>query len=140
MSRPVMARPTSLKTRARTVALGLAVAAIAVTALAGTAGAAGKSSTKVLIQAESGGFFGYVKSPNVQKCANGRTVVLYEQLGSKQSPSSDTPVGKDTAQANNDGYQWNIGGGELTEGRYYARALPTPQCKPANSVTLKAQE
>ncbi len=134
-----MTRPAGLKTRARTTVLSLTAAALALTALAGPASAAAKAPTKVLIQVESGGFFGYVKSPNAQKCANGRTVVLYEQLGSKQSPSTDTPIAKDTAQANNDGYQWNIGSGELTEGRYYARALPTPQCKPANSVTLKAQ-
>jgi hypothetical protein len=136
-----MTRP-ALSNRFRTIALGLATSAVALTSLAGmagTAGAAGKAPTKVLIEAESGGFFGYVKSPK-QICANGRTVYVYQQLGSKPRPATDTRVAMDTAQANNDGYQWNIGNPGLHEGRFYAHVNATPQCKAANSITLMAQE
>jgi hypothetical protein len=57
-----------------------------------------------------------------------------------QGPDQGPDRGRvDIAQANNDGYQWNIGNPGLHSGRYYARALPTPQCKAANSVTLQAQ-
>jgi tRNA A37 threonylcarbamoyladenosine modification protein TsaB len=138
-----MTHTTTLKTRIRTLALGLAATAVAVTSLAGMAGtasAAGKAPTKVLIEAESGGFFGYVQSPKAQKCANGRTVYVYQQLGSKPRPATDTRVAMDTAQANNDGYQWNIGNPGLHEGRFYAHVNATPQCKGANSITLMAQE
>jgi hypothetical protein len=132
-----MTRKTALKNKIRYVAVAVAATAVALTGLAGTASAAGKAPTKVLIQAESGGFFGYVKSPKLE-CKSERTVVLYKQLGSKQRPASDEEVGMDTAQANNEGYEWNMGNPGLHSGRYYARALPTPLCKAANSVTLRA--
>lgn len=134
-----MTRKTALQNKIRTLAV--AATAVALTGLAGTAAsasAAGKAPTKVLIQAESGGFFGYVKSSN-QECTSERTVVLYKQLGGKQRPASDEEVGMDLAQANNEGYEWNLGNPGLHSGRYYARALPTPWCKAANSVTLRAQ-
>jgi len=132
-----MTRKTALKNRIRYIAVAVAATAVALTGLAGTASAAGKAPTKVLIQAESGGFFGYVKSPKLE-CKSERTVVLYKQLGSKQRPASDEEVGMATAQANNEGYEWNMGNPGLHSGRYYARALPTPLCKAANSVTLRA--
>ena len=132
-----MTRKTALQNKIRFLAVGVAAMAVALTGLAGTASAAGKAPTKVLIQAESSGFFGYVKSPKLQ-CKSERTVVLYKQLGAKQRPATDEEVGMDTAQANNEGYEWNMGNPGLHSGRYYARALPTPLCKAANSVTLRA--
>ncbi|HEY2715680.1 MAG TPA: hypothetical protein VGI73_05615 [Solirubrobacterales bacterium] len=135
-----MTRTTALDSKSRFVALALAATALALAGLVGfahRADAAGKAPTKVLIQAESGGFFGYVKSPRLE-CKSERTVVLYKQLGSKQRPASDEEVGMDLAQANNEGYEWNMGNPGLHSGRYYARALPTPLCKAANSVTLRA--
>ena len=128
----------STKTRIRSLALGLAASALALTGLAGTAGAASPAPTKVLIQAESGGFFGYVKSPKLA-CKSNRTVILFRQLGSTQRPASDEQVGMDLAQPNNEGYEWNMGNPGLHTGRYYARAVRTPGCLAANSVTLRAQ-
>jgi len=127
------------KTSFRTVIATLAVSALALTGLAASASAAAPAPTKVLIQAESGGFFGYVKSPRLA-CKNERTVVLYKQLGAKQSPRTDQQVGMDLSQANNEGYEWNMGNPGLHSGRYYARALRTPNCLAANSVTLRAQQ
>lgn len=126
------------KTNFRNSIAALAISALALTGLAASAAAAAPAPTKVLIQAESGGFFGYVKSPKLE-CKSERTVVLYKQLGSKQSPRTDEQVGMDLSQANNEGYEWNMGNPGLHSGRYYARALRTPNCLAANSVTLRAQ-
>ena len=128
------------KTNIRHSLAALAISALALAGLAGagTAAASGPAPTKVLIQAESGGFFGYVKSPKLE-CKSERKIVLYKQLGSKPNPATDQQVGMDLAQANNEGYEWNMGNPGLHSGRYYARAARTPQCKAANSVTLRAQ-
>jgi hypothetical protein len=117
----------------------LAISALAFTGLAAGASAAAPAPTKVLIQAESGGFFGSVKSPKLE-CKSERTIVLYKQLGAKPSPRTDQQVGMDLSQANNDGYEWNMGNPGLHSGRYYARAVRTPNCLAANSVTLRAQQ
>ena len=127
------------KTKIRNSIAALAVSAVALAGFAATASAATPAPTKVLIEAESGGFFGYVKSPKLE-CKAERMVVLYKQLGSKQSPRTDTRVGTDLAQANGNGYQWDMGNPGLHTGRYYARATRTPTCLPANSVTLHAQQ
>ncbi len=127
------------KTKIRNSIAALAVSVTALAGFAGMASAASPAPTKVLIEAESGGFFGYVKSPKLE-CKSERTVVVYKQLGSKQKPATDKRVAMDIAQANNDGYQWNIGNPGLHSGRYYARATRTPNCAPANSVTLRAQQ
>ena len=127
------------KTKIRNSLAALAVTVTALSGFAGMASAAGPAPTKVLIEAESGGFFGYVKSPKL-RCKNERNVVLYKQLGHKQDPRHDQRVGMDTSEANGDGYQWNMGNPGLHSGRYYARATRTPHCLPANSVTLRAQQ
>jgi len=127
------------KTKIRNSLAALAVSATALAGFAAAAGAATPAPTKVLIQAESGGFFGSVKSPKLE-CKAERTIVVYKQLGSKQSPRTDQRVAMDLAQANGDGYEWNIGNPGLHTGRYYARATRTPNCAPANSVTLRAQQ
>jgi len=127
------------KHKIRSLILALAASALAVSGLAGSASAAGPAPTKVLIQAESGGFFGFVKSPSLE-CKSERTVILYKQLGAKQKPATDQRVGMDTSSANGDGYEWNMGNPGLRSGRYYARAVRTPNCLAANSVTLRAQQ
>ncbi|MET0559728.1 MAG: hypothetical protein ABW065_13840 [Solirubrobacterales bacterium] len=130
---------TNLTAIRRSIAV-LAVSALALAGLGGAAAsAAGPAPTKVQIVAESGGFFGFVKSPSLE-CKSERTIVLYQQLGAKQRPATDQQVGMDTAQANGDGYEWNMGNPGLRSGRYYARAVRTPTCKAANSVTLRAQQ
>ena len=121
----------------------LVIAAVTVTALTGfapAANAAKPAKTKVVIMPESRSFFGYVKSRQLS-CKDGRKVVLFEQLGATQDPRNDTRIASDIAQANNDGYQWNMGNPGLEPGMlYYARATRIPGCKPANSVTMAAQE
>ena len=123
------------KTRIRSSFAALAISALALAGLAGTASAAAPAPTKVLIQAESGGFFGSLKSPKLE-CRSERTVILFKQLGRKQSPATDQQVGMDTSSE--DG-SWDMGNPGLHSGRYYARAARTPHCRAANSVTLRAQ-
>jgi hypothetical protein len=125
--------------RIRNSFAALAISGLALAGLAGTASAAAPAPTKVLIQAESGGFFGSVKSPKLE-CKSERMIVLYKQLGSKPSPRTDQRVGMDLAQANNEGYEWDMGNPGLHTGHYYARAARTPHCLAANSVTLAAQQ
>ena len=118
----------------------IAVLAVSVLALAGLGGSAANAAsatpTKVTIQAESGGFFGFVKSSKLE-CKSERTVFVYQQLGAKQRPQTDLRVATDTS--GEDG-AWNIGNPGLRSGRFYARATRTPACLPANSITLRAQQ
>jgi hypothetical protein len=132
-----MTRKTALNNKIRFIAVAVAAMAVALTGLAGTASASGKAPTKVLIQAESGGFFGYVKSPKLQ-CKSERNIAIFKQLGSRQQPASDERVDMTISGGAEEGYEWNLGNPGLHSGRYYARALPTPFCKAANSVTLRA--
>jgi hypothetical protein len=121
--------------------------AVAVAAVAGgaafttaAADAADRAPTKVTIQAESGGFFGYVKSDDPATCAEDRKVVVYEMLGSTPSPSTDTKVATDNASLNGTKYQWSIGNPGLREGFFYAKAVRTAECKADLSRVLEAQE
>ena len=114
----------------------LAAAAVAATALAGLAGPASAATpTKVTIHAESGGFYGNVKSSN-PNCVSGRTVVLFKQLGSTQDPRNDQRILTDTTE---DDGEWNTGNPGLRSGMFYARAKRTSECKAANSRTIPAQ-
>ena len=67
------------------VSIVAAVAACLVLVVAGSALARGKAETKVKIKAQSGGFYGYVKSDK-EKCANGREVILFKQKGNGADP------------------------------------------------------
>jgi hypothetical protein len=124
------------KTRIRNTFAALAISALALAGLTGTAGATGKAPTKVVIHAESGGFYGTVKSPN-PTCRNERLVLVFKQLGSRQRPATDHRVAMDTTEENG---EWDLGNPGLHFGRYYARAIATPECRAANSITLRAQQ
>ena len=125
------------KTKFRRSITALAVTALALAGLGGSAaGAAAATPTKVAIFAESGGFYGFVKSASPE-CKVERTVAVYKQLGAKQRPATDQRVAMDTT--GEDG-EWNIGNPGLRSGRYYARATVKPGCKAANSITLRAQQ
>jgi hypothetical protein len=117
-----------------------AIAVVAMAAFAAPASAGGGAKTIVTIQAESGGFFGFVDSPKLQKCASGRKVTLFKQLGHSQDPSSDDKIGSDIAQANGDGYMWSTGNTGSHSCMYYARAGKTSGCKAGTSETIRAQK
>ena len=126
------------KTNFRNVLAVLAVSALALAGLGGSAASAA-APTKVVIKAESGGFYGFLKSSKLE-CKSERTVVLYKQLGAKQKPRTDEQVGMDTSGAAENAYEWNMGNPGLRSGRYYARAVASPNCPGVNSVTLRAQQ
>ena len=120
--------------------IALALGLLTAVALAAPAVAGGGAKTRVTIQAESGGFFGFVKSSNPDKCANGRKVKLYKQTGSEQDPKSDQKIGSDIAQPNGDGFMWSTGNTGSHGGHFYARAGKVKGCKADNSPTIKAQK
>lgn len=105
------------------------VALVAGLALSGGAGAAGKAKTTVTIQG-GGSISGYVKSPNENKCANGRKVKVF-----RVKKSGKQLVTTDTAQANGDKYQWSAG--NPGNGKYFAKAKATNRCKGDKSPTVR---
>jgi hypothetical protein len=118
----------------------IVLASCAALLLAGSAVAGGKAETKVKIKAESGGFFGYVKSSDPQTCAADRKVTLFKQKGKHQKPKKDVKIGTDLAQANGDKYMWSTGNTGSHKGHYYAKAGKIPGCKAGYSKTNKAQD
>jgi hypothetical protein len=118
----------------------IVLASCAALLLAGSAVAGGKAETKVKIKAESGGFYGYVKSSDTQTCAANRKVTLFQQTGRHQKPRKDIKIGSDIAQANGDKYMWSTGNTGSRNGHFYAKAGKIPGCKAGYSKTIKAQK
>lgn len=100
---------------------------------------AGKAETKVKIKAESGGFYGYVKSDK-EKCANGRKVILYKLKGNGYDPKNDKKIGSDIAQPNGGKYMWSTGNTGYMKGYFYAYAKKIKGCKAGYSKAIKAQK
>jgi hypothetical protein len=115
------------------------VAAIAVsTTLAAPGLAAGtRAKTTVTIETQNGDFWGTVSSPWPKRCAKDRKIVVFKQLGTEQSPSTDTKIASDTASLNGDAYEWNTGNTGMF-GKFYARAKRTESCKAGSSETVRA--
>jgi hypothetical protein len=106
--------------------------------IAATAAFAGRTETKVKIKAESGGFYGYVKSEK-KKCANGRKVVLYKLKGNGYNPKHDKKIGSDIAQPNGNKYMWSTGNTGYMKGYFYAYAKKIKGCDAGFSKAIKAQ-
>jgi hypothetical protein len=116
----------STKSRRAKIAAVLAVAgALAVPALAGAA------QSDVSIQAEQGGFFGYVHSPK-QNCELNRTVELF-----KVRAGDDKLIGTDTAQPNGPDSQWFVNTNK--PGSFYAHIAKKGNCAAATSPVVQAQ-
>ena len=107
-----------MKSKSKSLLAVLALTTCGLLVLAGSA-FAGRGETKVKIKAESGGFYGYVKSAK-QKCANGRKVILYKQMGNGADPKDDQKIGSDIAQANGNKYMWSTGNTGSHKGYFYA--------------------
>jgi hypothetical protein len=95
-----------------------------------------RAKTKVTIAANGTDFAGKVKSKKPAKCANGRTVYLMLVLG-KRGGGNDSLFASTTASWANGAYRWHIDGLDHT-GKFYAKVLRTPQCKPNSSKTVTA--
>ena len=109
----------------------LAVAAISLTGAlsTGQAAAHGKASTQVSIEAQSGGFFGYVHSSN-SNCEAGRKVTLFTQSGEK--------VGTDYAQPNGPDSMWSINTDE--GGAFFVKVAKSRGCGAAVSSVVQAEQ
>jgi hypothetical protein len=115
------------------LALLAAFALIGVFAAAASAG--GKTETKVTIKGDNGDYYGYVKSKK-DKCANGREVIVYKLKGNGYDPKNDKEIGRDIAQANNDGYMWAIGNSGAKKGDFYAFVKKDGKCAKAFSKVI----
>jgi hypothetical protein len=94
-----------------------------------TSGAA--TQTTVSIEAQAGGFFGYVSSPD-DNCEYNRTVTLY-----KVKRSGLKPIGSDLAQPNGPDSMWSIN--TAKKGRFIAKVPAMDACGPAASPIVNAQ-
>ena len=100
---------------------------------------ASAAKTKVSIEAEQGGFFGFVhtKRSASEECENGRKVVLYKQKGSEQKPHRDKKIGSDIAQPNGPDSQWQVSTDK--SGKFYAKAPAKNGCKAGYSDTVHSE-
>jgi hypothetical protein len=126
----------------RTKILGMLALAGTFTALAlpGTpsAGAASAARSGVTIHLFIGDAVkGYVFSPKLGECAEGRAVRVFRQKGKRVNPRRDIKVAKTRAtQSANGGYRWEVGLDRPRPGHYYARVRATAACQADNSRTV----
>jgi hypothetical protein len=119
--------------RKRLFAAAALAAVVAGTAVAATGG----TPTKVTIEAQQGGFFGYVHSSKQDPCELNRRVKLFKQTGVQQRPHTDTLIGTDIAQPNGSDSMWSINTNK--RGRFYARTPATSTCAAGASQTIHSQ-
>ena len=130
--------------RAKTFSIPLVfVAAAGLTVVAGSiagsvaVGQVTAAPTTVTIKAEGTDLSGTVSSPKPRRCADGRTVLLIKQIGTRGG-GDDIRFGMDTAGLQGDVYTWSTGT-TGTAGRFYARVKPIEGCKGDTSPTVRAQ-
>ncbi|MGH2975051.1 MAG: hypothetical protein ACRDLL_09335 [Solirubrobacterales bacterium] len=124
----------------KTRTLGIAAVVSIVGLLAGMAAIAGArdlATTRVSIEAEQGGFFGYLHSPKHNPCELNRSVKLYKQKGDHHDRSVDQLIGSDLAQPNGPDSQWNVNTDK--SGKFYAFTKGTSSCKSDYSPTVHSQ-
>ena len=125
-----------LTTLAVLIALA-ALTAVAMVATAGNADAATKARTTLTIQAEGVDLSGKVKSSKLS-CLGNRTVKVYKQKGTQQSPSTDTVIASDISERVGDHGEWSVGNTGM-EGKFYARTRGNLECTGATSTTIVAR-
>jgi len=119
----------------RKLTAGIAAAVmVGALVMAGTAFAG--ANTDVTITGKNGDYHGKVLSERA-KCQYGRTVIVFKQQGTKQDPSSDKKIGKDTSEKQGNVGVWSIGNSGFKHGRFYALARHSAGCEPAQSPTIK---
>jgi hypothetical protein len=123
--------------RTNLLSTAVAVAVCGAMLVVGTATAVTRAPTVVTIKAQNGDFSGRISSPRPKRCANNRKVIVFKQLGSVQDPAHDTKMGSDISSLNGDHYEWSTGNSGAPNGKYYARAPQTPNCKADSSLTVR---
>jgi hypothetical protein len=123
----------------KTVRIATAISALVLCAsLVSVASARAPTKTRVSIEAQVGGFFGFVHSRK-HSCENNRTVVLYKQKGSQQRPSHDKRIGSDLAQPNGPDSQWSVN--TEKSGNFYAKTRGVAgSCKGDRSKTVPSED
>ena len=124
----------TITTRALAAAVGTATAA-AVLVAAPSSDAAGRADNVVTIKAEGTDLSGTVKSKR-RVCKDERKVLLILQRG-KRGGANDELFATDTTELQNGVGQWSTGNTGF-EGKFYAKVKRTPQCKAAESRTVRA--
>jgi hypothetical protein len=99
-------------------------------------GHAAPAPTTVTIKAEGTDLTGTVSSPRPRRCADGRTVLLIKQIGTRGG-GDDVRFAMDTAGLQGNVYTWSTGT-TGTPGRFYARVKPIDGCKGDTSPTVRA--
>jgi hypothetical protein len=123
--------------RSKAIWIVAALAVCGVVAMAGIA-LADAAKTRVTIEAQSGGFFGYVHSSRQERCENGRKVGLFKQKGDHHRLRHDTKIGTDTAQPNGPDSMWSINTDK--QGKFYAHVGKKPGCKRDFSKTIHSEQ
>ncbi len=126
-----------MKTTVIRIATAASVLCLMVVGLTAVAGARDAAKTKVTIEAQVGGFFGYVHSPKQDPCELNRKVKLYKQKGSEQNRRVDEKIGSDVAQPNGPDSQWNVNTNK--SGKFYAFTKKVPGCKGDYSKTVHSE-
>ena len=120
------------RTRLRRAAAG-ALAAVALAAgLVAPATSGAATTTTVTIEAQTGGFFGYVQSAD-DNCEYNRTVTLYKVKRSGKTK----PVGSDLAQPNGPDSMYSINTNK--RGNFVAKVPASSLCGAAKSSIVSAQ-
>ncbi len=115
-----------------------ALTAVGMVAAAGNAEALTKARTTLTIRAEGVDRSGKVKSPKLS-CLGGRTVKVYKQKGTEQSPSTDPVVASDISERVGDVGVWSTGN-TGKEGKFYASVKKTTSCTAARSKTVRSED
>ena len=101
---------------------------------AGGAVGATRAPTTVTIVADGTDLSGRVVSPKPKKCAAGRKVIVFEQIGSRGG-GDDEKLASDTAEKQGQDYVWSTGN-TGTSGKFYAKVKRTPSCRKDTSQTI----
>jgi hypothetical protein len=115
----------------------IAVATIALLACAavlapGSVDARRRRSTLTIV-VNGGDFSGRLISKKAI-CRSEREVIVFRQTGTQPNPATDSDIASDTT---GDDGKWNTGNTGANDGRYYAHAPATPNCKALTSKTVR---
>ncbi|CUR60334.1 exported hypothetical protein [metagenome] len=103
---------------------------------AAPAAAAAAAKTTVTIRAEGTDLSGLVKSPRPKRCADGRTVIVRKQIGTRGG-GDDIRFASDTAELDGTVAEWSTGN-TGTPGRFYAVVRAKTGCQGDKSPTIRA--
>jgi hypothetical protein len=126
--------PATTVRRLTIAAAALGASAVVLAAAPGATAATPAGST-VTIKAEGVDLSGTVTSTR-EACMDERKVIVFKQVG-KRGGGDDVKFAMDTAELVNGVGVWSTGN-TGTEGKFYAKAGKTAECKVAFSKTVKA--